>query len=299
MPVQMGGSEQFGIFITPHSGCHGYFVYFCGRIFRNVKLANKIFISMNETLNTLFSHVSVREYTDEKISEDVLQQILKAACSGSTMGNMQLFSIVVTEDEAMKRKMAPFHFNQPMATEAPLILTFCADFNRFNRYCEFRSAETGAYSNMQSYHWAVIDALIAAQNACVAAESLGLGFCWLGTITYNVDKFIEVLQLPKHVVPVACIPMGYPVEKPALTQKLPVEAMIHRETYHDYDQTRIDALYAEKEHSDETAGILRENPDCENLAQVFTKHRYTKNDNEAFAKVLVETLKKQGFFADL
>ena len=156
------------------------------------------------------------------MEEEVLQQVLKAACCGSTMGNMQLFSIIVTQDEEMKRKMAPFHFNQPMATKAPLILTFCADFRRFNRYCEFRQAETEAYSNLQSYQWAVTDALIAAQNACVAAESLGLGFCWLGTITYNVDKFVEVLELPRHVIPVACITMGYPVARPALTQKLPV-----------------------------------------------------------------------------
>ena len=250
---------------------------------------------MNETLQTLLNHVSVRQYTDQKISEEVLRQILKAACSGSTMGNMQLFSIIVTEDEAMKQKMAPLHFNQPMATQAPLILTFCADFNRFNRFCEFRDAETEAYSNMQSYHWAVIDALIAAQNACVAAESLGLGFCWLGTITYNVDKFIEVLQLPKHVVPVACIPMGYPVEKPTLTQKLPVETFVHQEVYHDYDEQRINEFYHEKENSDETKNILAENPDCDNLAQVFTKHRYTQPDNEHFAEVLRETLERQGF----
>ncbi len=249
---------------------------------------------MNETLNTILNHVSVREYLDRKVDDETLNLILKAACSGSTMGNMQLFSIIVTRDEAMKQKLAPLHFNQPMATQAPLILTFCADFRRFNRYCEFRDAETEAYSNLQSYHWAVIDALIAAQNACVAAESLGLGFCWLGTITYNVDKFIEVLNLPKHVIPVACIPMGYPVAKPALTQKLPVEAMVHYETYRDYDKEKIDHLYAEKESSEETQQLLREN-NLPNLAQIFTQKRYVKADNEDFAKVLLDALKKQGF----
>lgn len=249
---------------------------------------------MNETLKTIFDHVSVREYTDQKVSEETLNQILKAACSGSTMGNMQLFSVIVTEDEEMKQKMAPFHFNQPMATQAPVILTFCADFRRFNRYCEFRDAETDAYSNLQSYHWAVIDALIAAQNACVAAESLGLGLCWMGTITYNVDKFIDVLQLPKHVIPVACISMGYPVSKPELTEKLPLEALVHREVYHDYDKEAIDRLYASKEQSEETCNILKEN-ELPNLAQVFTKKRYVKKDNEYFATVLADALKKQGF----
>lgn len=249
---------------------------------------------MNDTLNTIFNHVSVRKFSGKKVSEETLQTILRAACSGSTMGNMQLFSIIVTEDEAMKQKMAPFHFNQPMATEAPLILTFCADFRRFNRYCEFRDAETEAYSNMQSYQWAVTDALIAAQNACVAAESVGLGLCWMGTITYNVDKFVEALELPKHVIPVACIAMGYPEEKPSLTQKLPIESLVHRETYKDYDERDINRFYAEKEASDETRLILQENA-LPNLAQVFTQKRYTKKDNEFFANVLMETLKKQGF----
>ena len=129
----------------------------------------------------------------------------------------------------------------------------------------------------------------------MAAEALGLGFVWLGTITYNVDKFVETLQLPKHVIPVACIPMGYPVKKPALTQKLPVETFVHQEVYHDYDEQRIDEFYREKENSEETANILKENPDCDNLAQVFTKHRYTQPDNEHFAQVLKETLERQGF----
>ena len=249
----------------------------------------------NPTLETLFNHVSVREYSDRPVEEETLNLILKAACSGSTMGNMQLFSVIVTRDEAMKAKLAPFHFNQPMATSAPVILTFCADFRRFNQYCRFRDANTEAYSNLQSYHWAVTDALIAAQNACVAAEALGLGFVWLGTITYNVDKFVDALQLPKHVIPVACIPMGYPVKKPALTQKLPVETFVHREVYRDYDEQRIDEFYREKENSEETANILKENPDCDNLAQVFTKHRYTQPDNEHFAQVLKETLERQGF----
>ncbi len=255
-------------------------------------------MNINPTLETLLNHVSVREYTDQPVDEQTLNMILKAACCGSTMGNMQLFSIIVTRDAEMKAKLAPLHFNQPMATSAPVILTFCADFRRFNQYCRFRNANTEAYSNLQAYQWAVTDALIAAQNACVAAESLGLGFCWLGTITYNVDKFVELLQLPDHVIPVACIPMGYPVIKPALTQKLPVETFVHQEVYHDYDEQRINEFYREKENSEETKGILAENPDCENLAQVFTKHRYTQSDNEHFAGVLRETLERQGFKID-
>ena len=249
---------------------------------------------MNTTLKTMLQHRSIRKFTAEEIDEQTLDLILKAACNGSTMGNMQLYSIVVTKDKEKMQAMAPFHFNQPIATNAPVILTFVADFNRFNKYCEHRDAATDAYSNLQSYHWAVIDAIIAAQNACVAAESMGLGICWLGTITFNVDKFVETLQLPKHTLPVACIAFGHPDEEPELTDKLPLEALVHYETYNEYNKESIDWLYAEKEAHKNTKQLLEEN-NLPNLARIFTERRYTKAANEHFAKVLESVMKGQGF----
>ncbi len=249
---------------------------------------------MNSTIETLIDHKSIRKYEEKKIDSEKLDLILRAACNGSTMGNMQLFSIIVTEDPEMMAKAAPFHFHQSMATEAPLILTFCADFNRFNKYCQYRDAETTAYSNLQSYHWAVTDALIAAQNACIAAESLGLGICWLGTITFNCDKFIDLFKLPEHVFPVASISIGYPAENPELTDKLPIEGLIHSEEYHDYSESDINRIYYEKENHPNTKALYEENQTA-NLAKIFTEKRYKKTDNEHFAKILTEMLKKQGF----
>lgn len=249
---------------------------------------------MNNTIETIFSHRSIRKFTEEKIDEKTLDLILRAACNGSTMGNMQLYSIIITKDKTRMQEMAPYHFNQPIATNAPLILTFCADFNRFNKFCLYRDAQTDAYNNLQSYHWAVIDAIIAAQNACVAAESLGLGICWLGTITYNVDQFINILKLPQNVIPVACISFGYPAETPDLTDKLPLEALIHKEYYHDYSEEDINHLYEEKEKNPNTLKLYEENQ-MDNLAKIFTEKRYTKKDNEQFATLLINALKKQNF----
>jgi len=249
---------------------------------------------MNPTIETILTHRSIRKFTDEKITPQTLELILKAACNGSTTGNMQLYSIIVTQDKERMKEMAPFHFNQPIATNAPLILTFCADFNRFNKFCLHRDANTKAYSNMQSYHWAVIDAVIAAQNACVAAESLGLGLCWLGTITYNMDKFIEILKLPQHVIPIACIAFGYPVNMPELTDKLSFEAFVHQEYYHDYDKEDIDRIYKEKEENPNTLKLYADNG-MSNLAKIFTEKRYCQKDNEHFAQILVNVLKEQGF----
>mgnify|MGYP003292183760 CR=1 FL=1 len=249
---------------------------------------------MNETIQLLLKHRSIRHYRDEKIAPDTLALILRAACNGSTLGNMQLFSIIVTEDKKLMEASAPLHFNQPIATNAPLMLTFCADLHRFNKYCEYRDADTTSYDNLQAYQWAVTDAIIAAQNACVAAESLGLGFCWLGTITYNCDKFVEFFKLPANVMPVACIAMGYPDEKPELTDKLPVTAMVHRDFYHDYDEERINQLWKEKEAHPNTIALLKENQ-LENLAKIFTERRYVKQDNEHFSEILKQTLEKQRF----
>ncbi|MCQ2286102.1 MAG: nitroreductase family protein [Bacteroidales bacterium] len=249
---------------------------------------------MNDTLKTILSHRSIRKFKETPIAPELLEQILKAACAGSTLGNMQLFSIIVSEDKALMQKIADAHFNQPIATNAPLMLTFCADTHRFNKFCEYRETETTAYNNLQCYQWAVTDALIAAQNACVAAESLGLGLCWLGTITYNCPRFIEHFQLPKNVLPVACIAFGYPDENPGLTQKLPLEALIHKETYHDYNEQTINQLYEEKEKSPETVALLKEN-NLDNLAKIFTECRYVKKDNEFFAQVLAQALEQQDF----
>jgi nitroreductase len=108
---------------------------------------------------------------------------------------MQVYSIIVTKSDEVKQQLAPCHFNQGMVTQAPVVLTFCADFNRFNKWCVQRNAKPG-YDNFLSFFTAAIDALLVAQNVCIAAEQNGLGICYLGTTTYTADKIIDVLTLP-------------------------------------------------------------------------------------------------------
>lgn len=249
---------------------------------------------MKNAIDTMLEHRSIREFSNQKIEKDTLNTILAAACNGSTMGGMQLFSIIVTEDKERMARMAPAHFNQPIATNAPLILTFCADFHRFDRYCECRGVPTDAYNNMQAYQWAVTDAIIAAENACVAAESLGLGFCWLGTITYNVPQFIEAFNLPEHVVPVACVPMGYPAQNVPLTPKLPVCALVHAETYREYSDDEINLSYQNIESASNNIKMLEDNH-FKSLAEDYVQRRYKKEDNEFFSTVLHDVLVKQRF----
>ncbi len=236
---------------------------------------------------------TIRKYTQEEVSPVLLNQLLEESFRASTMGNMQLYSVIVTRDPERKAKLAPAHFNQPMVMGASVVLTFCADFNRFSKWCRCRQAEPG-YDNVLSFLNAASDALLVTQNFCTLAEAHGLGICYLGTTIYNPDQIIEILQLPELVMPVATITVGYPAECPAQPDRLPLEGLIHEECYRDYTSQDIDRIYALKEALPENLQFVAENHK-ETLAQVFTDVRYKKADNESMSVKLKETLRKQGF----
>lgn len=236
---------------------------------------------------------TIRKYKTDDVSVELLNQLLEEAFRASTMGNMQLYSVVVSRDKQMKAALAPAHFNQPMVTQAPVVLTFCADFNRFSKWCRCRKAEPG-YDNPISFLNAVQDALLVTQNFCTLAEAHGLGICYLGTTLYNPDKIIDVLHLPELVMPVATITVGYPDECPSQPDRLPLSGIIHEEIYCDYTPEAIDEIYAYKESLAENYRFIEENGK-ETLAQVFTDVRYKKADNEYMSEALKKTLKKQGF----
>lgn len=236
---------------------------------------------------------TIRKYKQEDIPASLLNELLEESFRASTMGNMQLYSVVVTRDAAMKSRLAPAHFNQPMVTSAPVVLTFCADFNRFSKWCEQRKAVPG-YNNFISFLNAATDALLVTQNFCTLAEEKGLGICYLGTTIYNPDQIIDILHLPKLVVPVATITVGYPDECPAQPDRLPIQGIIHEETYHDYTPAEIDDIFAYKESLPENKHFVEINH-TETLAQIFTDIRYKKSDNEFMSEGLKKVLKRQGF----
>lgn len=236
---------------------------------------------------------TIRKYKDQDISNQLLTELLVDSFRASTMGGMQLYSVVVTREKVMKEKLAPFHFNQPMVTQAPVVLTFCADFNRFSLWCKQREAVPG-YDNFLSFMNAATDALLVTQNFCTLAEENGLGICYLGTTIYKPEPIIELLKLPRLVIPVATITVGYPDECPEQPDRLPVSGIIHEEYYHDYTLENIEQIYAYKESLPVNKQFVAENKK-ETLAQVFTDVRYRKSDNEYISEKLLEVLKKQGF----
>lgn len=244
-------------------------------------------------MELLINHRSIRSYLKREVPNDVLTEILESGIWASNTGNMQLYSVVVTRDTRMKMALAPFHFNQPMVINAPVLLTICFDINRFNKWC----ALNNALSDFKNLLWLLngtIDASVFAQNICIAAENRGLGICYLGTTLYNSSEISEILHLPTGVVPITALTIGYPDIIPDKTDRLPFEAIVHYEEYTDYSESRIKAIYREKENLESSEKFVTENGK-ENLAQVYTEVRYKKTDNDLFSKKLVKILIDQGF----
>jgi nitroreductase len=243
--------------------------------------------------NNLQNRRTIRKYLPDPVDNNIINEILSDGCRASTTGNMQVYSIIVTKDTEKKKELLPLHFNQKMITEAPVVLTFCADFNRFNKWCRINKAEPG-YDNFLSFITAAIDALLVAQTVCISAEARGLGICYLGTTTYMAHKIIDVLNLPAGVVPVTTITLGWPAEIPEQVDRLALEAVVHDEVYNDYSEEDINSYYREKEERSDSKQFVGENKK-ETLAQVFTDIRYKKSDNVHFSKVFLQVLKDQGF----
>ena len=244
-------------------------------------------------MKNLMTRRTIRKYTDKDVSNELLNRLMEEAARTQTMGNLQLYSVVVTRSQEMKKQLAPAHFGQPMVTEAPVVLTVCADFNRTSFWARCRKAEPG-YDNFLSFMNAATDALLYTQTLCNLMDEEGLGYCYLGTTVYQPQQIIDVLHLPKLTMPVATLTVGWPAEEPPLSDRLPLEGFVHQERYNDYSGADIDTYYNYKEQLEENRHFVSINHK-ETLAQVFTDIRYTRRDNEAMSKTLIETLVRQGF----
>ena len=246
-------------------------------------------------MKNLTTRRTIRQYSLRDVSPELLDRLLTEASRTQTMGNLQLYSVVVTRNPRMKERLAPAHFNQPMVIAAPVVLTICADFNRTSTWARCRQAEPG-YDNFLSFVNATTDALLYTQTLCNLMDEEGLGYCYLGTTVYQPQQIIDILELPKLVMPVATLTVGWPDENPPLSDRLPRESFVHEETYTDYLAKDIDTYYNYKEQLPENQHFVRIN-NKETLAQVFTDIRYTRKDNEAMSETLLDTLRRQGFLS--
>ncbi len=236
---------------------------------------------------------SIRKYSSKPVDNSMVVDLLREASHTQTMGNLQLYSVIITRDEASKKALAPAHFYQPMVENASVVLTFCADYNRATIWCKQRKANPG-YDNFLSFQNAATDALLYCQTFCNMAERKGLGLCFLGTTIYNSQQIIDILKLPKLVMPIATITLGWPDEEGQVSDRLPIEAIIHNENYKQYSTEDINNYYSYKESLKENKHFVEIN-NVETLAQVFTDIRYRAEDCKNISQSLLKVLKNQKF----
>lgn len=239
------------------------------------------------------SRSSCRNFSSSPITDSQLDNILIKASKAPTCGNMQLYSVIVTREEDNKKRLSGFHYNQPASTSAPIILTVCADFNRFVKWCEINEANSG-HDNFHSFINALTDAVIFTQQIVTIAETEGLGTCYLGTVTYNAKEISDLLKLPKLVVPVASIAIGYPACEGEKTDRLPLKAVLHHEVYQQPTYDEIKKYYSIHDDNPDNAKFIEETGK-NNLAQVFAEVRYPKEMNEKISENFIEILKEKGF----
>ena len=236
---------------------------------------------------------SIRKYSSKPVDNSMVVDLLREASQTQTMGNLQLYSVIITRDEASKKALAPAHFYKPMVENASVVLTVCADYNRATIWCKQRKANPG-YDNFLSFQNAATDALLYCQTFCNMAERKGLGLCFLGTTIYNSQQIIDILKLPKLVMPIATITLGWPDEEGQVSDRLPIEAIIHNENYKQYSTEDINNYYSYKESLTENKHFVEIN-NVETLAQVFTDIRYRAEDCKNISQSLLKVLKNQKF----
>jgi FMN reductase (NADPH) len=198
----------------------------------------------NETLKLMHKHGSVRRYKSDPVAVEMVETIVRAGQRASTSSNLQMYSVVAVTDEARREQMATYCGNQDFIRQAPVFLTWCADLSRLQRVAAARGyQQVSRYA--ENFLLAAVDVSIMMQNAALAAESLGLGICYVGAIRNHPQDVIEMLKLPRLVFPISGMAVGWPEKQPLIRPRLPLEAVLHWESYSTEGEQRHWAAYDE------------------------------------------------------
>lgn len=254
-----------------------------------------------DIIETMKKHRSIRKYKRDSVPDEIMKEILEAGIRASSSGNMQTYSIIVTRDKNIREQMLEAHMYQSMVVDAPVFITFCADAHRMRRWMALNNAPDG-FDNFMSFMVAAIDAILVSQNVALAAESKGLGICYLGSTLANCNQIGEILNLPKGVVPVVGFSLGYPDENPPLRDRLPFNGLVHNEKYQDYSDEQIREIFRDRDvkgwerymQSPRLRKIVDETG-VENLAQLYSIVKYTRESHQEFSRQVLNYLKDQEF----
>lgn len=245
---------------------------------------------MNEIIKSLHERKSIRVFEEREISQADKEQILLAAMQAPTAGNQQLYTILDITDRALKEKLAVSCDNQPFIAKAPMVLIFCADFQKWydafmEGGCDPRLPGAG------DLMLAVADSVIAAQNAVVAAQSLGIGSCYIGDIMECCELHREMLNLPEYVFPAAMLVFGYPTEQQIRRPKpkrCDPKYIVHENQYHRLTGGELRAMF-QKELSKQS---------FEEWSMSFCGRKYHSDFSKEMTRSVGEYLKSFGFRTD-
>jgi nitroreductase len=202
---------------------------------------------MSDLFELLKRHRSIRSFKPDPIDPDLIEQVCADAIAGaSSSGNLNSISIVLTRDPERKKRLFELHSEQEMILEAPLVVTFCADWYRTRQWLKLRGARDN-FNNFIGYHVAAFDAMIIAQNVSLGFEAHGLGICYMGTTLFSIEEISDLLELPETCAPVTTIVVGVPNEDPAKRDRLPYKAFLHDEVYQVPDTAKLEDIYEQRE----------------------------------------------------
>lgn len=239
----------------------------------------------NETMRLLNERASCRNFQDRVIEPEILEQILNAGLKAATGGNLQPYSIIKIESDDGKRKLVEDCHMQGFVGKAPTNLLFCIDWRRTERWSEALDAPYTAIKSNKHFWIALQDTIIAAQNICTAADAMGLGSVYIGTVESCFLELKELFNIPKGVFPVVLLTLGYPVTYPKPAPKLGIETIVHDEEYRELPLDHL--LTAYKRKYPKTIEISDER-----LEAIFEVVKDVDGEKRAFE--VIESIKKAG-----
>jgi nitroreductase len=251
---------------------------------------------MNQTMELLLNRKSVRAYEEKEVSREVKEKILAAALRAPTAGNMMLYSIIEVKEQSAKDTLARTCDNQPFIARAPFVLLFLADYQRWYDYfqvsgVEYLCQQKGAVMRKPKegdLFLACCDALIAAQTAVIAAESLGLGSCYIGDIMENYEEHKELFGLPKYAFPISLVCFGYPTRQQRereLTRRFDERYIVFENRYSRFGREELEEMYRERQ--EQVFGERKEVKGVQNIGQMM----YTQKFDSDFAREMTRSVR--------
>ena len=243
----------------------------------------------------MLAHRSIRSFRSDALPDGLMNRLLQDALHGSSSsGNLNMISVLKTQDAERKAHLCKLHGGQPMVLQAPMVLTFCADSFRTREWLALRGARPG-FAEFMSWHVAGFDAMILSQTLALACESQGLGICYMGTTLFSMRAIADYLELPPNCLPVTSLVVGWPAEAPGQRDRLPPAAWIHEERYQRPSAADIDARFCERERRGR-ARYMESSPE---MAALWTEHGITSLAQYYTSKIKYDPDRFGGWSADM